>query len=101
MACGVPCVATDVGDARAIIGQTGLVVPPRDPAALASAIVSLIDRPSADRLALGLAARIRIESRYSLSRAINNYQSLYEEVAAEKRNEFNCPTRLPQFSDHS
>ncbi len=81
MACGVPCVATDVGDAKAIIGQTGLVVPPRDPAALASAVVSLIDRPSAEREALGLAARARIESRYSLSSAIKSYQSLYEEVS--------------------
>jgi len=42
MACGVPCVATDVGDARRIIGNTGWVVPPRDEMALAGALAVVL-----------------------------------------------------------
>lgn len=43
MACGVRCVVTDVGDAASIVGETGLVVPPRQPEAMAAAIHKLLD----------------------------------------------------------
>jgi len=83
MASGVPCVTTDVGDARAIVGNTGLVVPPRDPVALASAVMNLVDRDVDARVALGTAARARIQAKYSLSDLISKYQSLYAEISTE------------------
>lgn len=81
MACGVPCVASDVGDAAAIIGDTGAIVPPRDPRALASAIASLLSRGPAGLAQLGLAARQRILAHYSLSAVVAHYQRIYEEAA--------------------
>jgi glycosyltransferase involved in cell wall biosynthesis len=77
MACGVPCVTTDVGDAGAIVGDTGLVVPPGDPDALARALTALIDRGPAARAALGGAARARVAARYALPAIVLQYQALY------------------------
>jgi glycosyltransferase involved in cell wall biosynthesis len=82
MACGVPCVVTDVGDAGELVGDTGLVVPPRDPGALAAAWLALLGLPAAERRALGAAARHRIEEHYSLAATVARYEALYERVGA-------------------
>lgn len=84
MACGVPCVASDVGDAAQIIAVTGAVVPPGDPRALAAAMLRLLDLPP-DRLAeLGAAARERIVAHYSLAAAVRRYETIYAAIAAER-----------------
>jgi glycosyltransferase involved in cell wall biosynthesis len=83
MACGIPCVSTDVGDARSIICDTGLVVPVRDPAALANAMIDLIDRGPAERATLGRAARERIEKTYSLPRIAEQYMAIYSDLATQ------------------
>jgi glycosyltransferase involved in cell wall biosynthesis len=82
MACGIPCVSTDVGDARSIIGDTGLVVPVRAPASLAQAIIDLIDRGPAAREQLGRAARARIETDFSLARIVGSYTTLYLDLTS-------------------
>lgn len=81
MACGIPCVSTDVGDARSIIADTGVVVPVRDPASLAHAIIGMIDRGLAARERLGRAARARIEGEYSLSKIVDRYTALYSDLS--------------------
>jgi glycosyltransferase involved in cell wall biosynthesis len=82
MACGVPCVATDVGDAREIIGDAGLVVPPRDPEALARAWEEVV---SGNKEYWALRARARVAGSYSLDRVCRSYEALYEEMAGEPR----------------
>lgn len=79
MACGVPCVATDVGDARMIIADTGRVVPPRDPAALAGALTEVLQMPPEQRCELGRRARQRVEAEFSLPAIVARYEQLYEE----------------------
>lgn len=66
MACGVPCVATDVGDTRHLIVETGYVVPPRNERALADAWCKLLD--ANERRRLGQAARARMVENFSLER---------------------------------
>jgi glycosyltransferase involved in cell wall biosynthesis len=80
MACGVPCVATDVGDAGLIIGDTGKLAPPRNPYAISEAWRALIALGPASRAQLGSAARRRMEKNFSLPSVVARYQNLYEEL---------------------
>jgi len=84
MACGVPCVTTDVGDTREIVGETGIVVPPRDPAALAEGMEKMVKMAPEERKALGEVARRRIVERFSLARMVRRYAEVYEEVSSKK-----------------
>ncbi len=78
MACDVPCVATDVGDSAEIIGDCGLIVPRRDPEALAQAWQRLLENgPNLTRES----GRSRIAARYSLNRMRAHYESLYRSIA--------------------
>ena len=80
MACGIPCVVTDVGDSAIIVGDTGKVVPPKDPEALAGAWLDLIRQGEDARRRLGEAARRRIEKKFSLPVIAKRYEALYQEV---------------------
>lgn len=80
MACGVPCVATDVGECRIIIADTGRVVPPGDPAALSRALEELLLLEPAARSKLGRRGRIRIKENYSLEKIAARYADLYQSV---------------------
>lgn len=78
MACGTPCVVTDVGDSRFLVGDAGLVVPPCDPAALAKAIVELIDLPEDMRRGLGEKARQRIMTEFAMIPVVNRFIEVYQ-----------------------
>jgi glycosyltransferase involved in cell wall biosynthesis len=85
MACGIPVVTTDIGDSSWIVADTGRVVAPGDPTALARAWQELIALGSAGRAALGGLARARIVSDFSLERVIAEYSRLYRAVLTGER----------------
>jgi glycosyltransferase involved in cell wall biosynthesis len=85
-ASGVPVVVTDVGGNREIVvdGETGHLVPPRQPAALAEKLLSLLRDPER-RTAMGRAARQRIaESGFTIQEFITNTETLYEKLLKAK-----------------
>jgi glycosyltransferase involved in cell wall biosynthesis len=84
MSCQVPCVVTDVGDAAWIVGNTGRVVQPRDPGAMADALVELIELGQVARKSLGHAARARVIERFTLASVVVRYETLYETVLASE-----------------
>lgn len=77
MASGVPAIATDVGDARAIVGDTGYIVAPRDTTAMIAAVGLLLAEPPQARQARGLEGRGRIVDFYSLDRAVAAFDALH------------------------
>jgi glycosyltransferase involved in cell wall biosynthesis len=88
MSCGVPCIATDVGDSRFVIGDTGLIVPPREPAGMAKAILTLAKLGQDGRRKLGQAARDRVREEFAMDKIGALYTALYDSVngaAAQQR----------------
>lgn len=83
MSCCIPCVVTNVGDSGWIVGNTGRVVEPRNPEALADAWQDLIAIGLEGRQALGKAARERIINYFSLENVVDQYDKLYVEVAGK------------------
>ena len=85
MACGVPCVVTDVGDSAFIVGDTGRVVPPSDTEALAEAMRSLLSLPPQTRHKLGQAALQRIREHFEIRSVVQQFEMLYERITNERR----------------
>lgn len=81
MACAVPCVVSDVGDAAEIVGDTGRVVAPGDANALASALAGLLEMPVIDRAALGARAQQRIRARFDIHRVAAIHEEEYRRIA--------------------
>jgi glycosyltransferase involved in cell wall biosynthesis len=78
MACGTPCVSTNVGDAADIVGESGWIAPPGDPEALADAIeAALAARRSADWSARRERARQWIARSFSIAQMSRGYRRVW------------------------
>ena len=88
MACGKPIVATTAGGIPEVVvdGETGFLVPPRDPEAMARAIVTLLnDEPL--RLRMGQAGRLRAQTKFSAERMVQDTLRVYQRVAMHPHQE--------------
>jgi len=81
MAMSKPVVGSKVGGIPEIIedGITGILVPPADVEALASAIADLIECPE-KRREFGIAGRVRVEKKFTVEKMIKNYEKVYEKM---------------------
>lgn len=80
MAMEKPVVATDVGGVRELVGEAGMIVPAKDPDALAGAMIALMQKTAGDRFMLGRAARARIQSTFSIDKKADEWEILYRGV---------------------
>ena len=94
MSLEVPCIATDVGDAADVVGDTGRIVPARRPDALAQAMIDLVALGEAGRRGLGQAARKRILSTYDIEAVRNGYVGLYRRLSRLARAGRAIPARI-------
>lgn len=94
MSCGRATVSTDVGGVREAVGDTGFVVPPRDPASMAAAALELLGDPERRR-AMGEAARLRVIEQFTLRHTIDTFRAIYRELPTLER-QFE---RIPVLAD--
>ena len=80
MAMEKPVVATDVGGVRELVGDAGAMVPPKDPGALARAMLEQMLSTQEDRRALGRAARARIQGSFSMDAKADEWEALYRTI---------------------
>jgi len=86
LACERPVVATGLEGMPELVtdGETGLLVPPREPAAFAAAVLRLLGDPAAAR-AMARAGRQRVEAHFSLRAKLDATETLYQRLAAGDR----------------
>ena len=85
-ACGLPAVVTDVGGNAEIVvkEETGFIVPPQNPEALAEAMLRLMALPVEMRQQMGTLARQRVEQQFSLESVVTQWENLYHELLQTK-----------------
>jgi glycosyltransferase involved in cell wall biosynthesis len=80
MACGVPCVVTDAGDSAWIVGNTGIVVPPKSPEKLSEGLKVMLRRLEDKGSDIKLEARKRIVSEFNLEKLIQKTSETLEKL---------------------
>jgi len=81
MACGTPCVVTDVGDSVDIVGEVGLHTPVGDKTALAHGWMELLAQAPEARADRASACRARIVEKYSVATMVEAHRALYQQLA--------------------
>ena len=79
MASGLPCITTDVGDAKYIVEDMGWVVAPRDVAALKAAILEYVKLSQADKHSLKQQTRARVEQNFSIQHVSQQYMTVWRQ----------------------
>jgi glycosyltransferase involved in cell wall biosynthesis len=77
MSIGIPCVATDVGDVRTLLSQTGIVVPKENASALCAGLARIFELPRTLRVAMGQRGRDRIIAEFSAAKARERFEAIY------------------------
>lgn len=80
MAAAVPCVVTDVGDTALLVGDTGVVVPREDTAALAEGLRQMLRLGPDGRRLLGLRASARVHDRFTVRHTLERFEKVYSSV---------------------
>jgi glycosyltransferase involved in cell wall biosynthesis len=85
MASRLPVVATNVGGNPEVVvdGETGILVPPKDPQKMAEAIIEILQNPGLAKK-MGEAGRKRVEDEFSLDRMAREYELIYENCRAKR-----------------
>ncbi len=81
MASGLPCISTDVGDAKYIVQDLGSIVPPRNAQVLADAILQYAQKTEAEKQALKQATRERVEQNFSIATVSRQYMQVWSQQA--------------------
>lgn len=81
MASGLPCISTDVGDAKYIVQDLGSIVPPRNAQALAEVILQYAQKTEAEKQALKQATRERVEQNFSIATVSRQYMQVWSQQA--------------------
>jgi glycosyltransferase involved in cell wall biosynthesis len=81
--CALPAVATDVAGVREVIepGASGVLVPPRDPFALAEAMQQMMGMPLSERLRMGERARRHAIERFDIETVLDRWEELYRSLS--------------------
>lgn len=84
MACGVPAISTDIGEAGTIIGDPARLVPRSNPEALAAAVTTILDLPAEQRREIGRRDRERIEAKFEIGTAAAQFEEVWRAVLSER-----------------
>lgn len=101
MACGVPCVVTDVSDLSWIIKGAGFIVPKNSSASMARAFTEMLGLGPEGRKALGFAGRARVMEYFRLDSVAAQYGAYYESVITPKVYQPNNAPYRPAWENYS